>query len=333
MWFLGNDPAVPASIRTKWNTWALPKDEFQDSGGWPFQLYVREGRRMISDYVMTEANCRGKAVVEDPISLAAYTMDSHNCQRFVQDGKVMNEGNVQVGGFPPYPISFRSIVPKKNECENLTVPVCLSTSHIAYGSIRMEPVFMIMAQSAATIAAMAIDNNGAVQDVDYPKLREKLLADGQILEWQGKGADNDQALKPRTMNGILADDETAKKSGGWLLSTRSEYRVGTGYIHDDNAHKGELSIAFAPEIPEAGDYEIFFVFTPNTNRADNVPVVVSIEGKDVKTISVNQKPPGDGIFSLGKFALAKGTPATITISNKGTDGYVVVDGVQVVKAN
>ncbi len=199
MWFLGNDPSISESIRTKWNGWGLPKDEFQDSGGWPFQLYVREGRRMISDYVMNEANCRGKAVVEDPISLAAYTMDSHNCQRFVKDGNVRNEGDVQVGGFPPYPISFRSIVPKKAECENLTVPVCLSTSHIAYGSIRMEPVFMILAQSAATAAAMAIDNNSAVQDVDYPKLREKLVADGQILEWQGKGGDNDQALAPRTI--------------------------------------------------------------------------------------------------------------------------------------
>ncbi len=333
MWFLGNDPQVSESIRTKWNSWALPKDEFQDSGGWPFQLYVREGRRMIADYVMTEANCRGKSVVPDPISLAAYTMDSHNCQRFVKDGKVMNEGNVQVGGFPPYPISFRSIVPKKNECENLTVPVCLSTSHIAYGSIRMEPVFMIMAQSAATVAVMAIDNNGAVQDVDYPKLREKLLADGQILEWQGKNEPNDQTLAPRTMNGILADDEKARKTGEWTLSTRSEYRIGTGYIHDDNAHKGELSIAFTPDIPDAGDYEIFFVFTPNANRADNVPLTLSIDGKDVKTFSVNQKLPGEGLFSLGRFTLSTGTPATVTVSNKDTNGYVVVDGVQVVKAN
>lgn len=333
MWFLGNDPSISESIRTKWNGWGLPKDEFQDSGGWPFQLYVREGRRMISDYVMNEANCRGKAVVEDPISLAAYTMDSHNCQRFVKDGNVRNEGDVQVGGFPPYPISFRSIVPKKAECENLTVPVCLSTSHIAYGSIRMEPVFMILAQSAATAAAMAIDNNSAVQDVDYPKLREKLVADGQILEWQGKGGDNDQALAPRILNGILADDEKAKKTGEWVLSTRREYRVGTGYVHDDNARKGELSIAFAPEIPEAGEYEIFFVFTPNTNRASNVPVVVNINGQDVKAISVNQKPPGEGIVSLGKFTLPQGTATTVTISNKDTDGYVVVDGVQAVKAN
>ena len=184
MWFLANDPAVPENIRTRWASWGLPKDEFQETGGWPHQLYVREARRMISDYVMTEHDCRGAKVAEDPISLAAYTMDSHNCQRFVKDGRVWNEGDVQEGGMPPYPISYRSIVPKKAECENLLVPVCLSASHISYGSIRMEPVFMILAQSAATAASMAIDENLAVQDVNYDKLRARLLADKQILAWQ-----------------------------------------------------------------------------------------------------------------------------------------------------
>lgn len=184
MWFLANDPSVPDPIRTRWAQWGLPKDEFLETGGWPHQLYVREARRMISDYVMTEHNCRGAKVVEDPISLAAYTMDSHNCQRFVKDGRVWNEGDVQVGGAPPYPISYRSIVPKKAECENLLVPVCLSASHIAYGSIRMEPVFMILAQSAATAASFSIDDNLAVQDASYPKLRTRLLADKQILAWQ-----------------------------------------------------------------------------------------------------------------------------------------------------
>lgn len=188
MWFLANDPAVPEPMRTRWAQWGLPKDEFQETGGWPHQLYVREARRMISDYVMTEHNCRGHKVAEDPISLAAYTMDSHNCQRFVKDGRVWNEGDVQEGGMPPYPISYRSIVPKKAECENLLVPVCLSASHIAYGSIRMEPVFMILAQSAATAAAMAIDDNVAVQEVSYEKLRARLLADKQILAWQAPAA-------------------------------------------------------------------------------------------------------------------------------------------------
>jgi hypothetical protein len=136
---------------------------------------------MISDYVMTQHNCEGRAKVDDSVGLAAYTMDSHHVQRYVQDGRVWNEGDVEVGGFPPYPIAYRSIRPVRNECTNLLVPVCLSASHIAYGSIRMEPVFMVLGQSAATAAAMALDGDIAVQDVDMAALKARLLEDGQIL--------------------------------------------------------------------------------------------------------------------------------------------------------
>ena len=138
---------------------------------------------MISDYVMTENNCRRSLEVPDPVGLAAYTMDSHNCRRIVRDGHVENEGDVQVGDFPPYQISYRALRPRPDECQNLLVPVCLSASHIAYGSIRMEPVFLILGQSAATAACMAIDDSLPVQRVDYQKLRSRLLADKQILEY------------------------------------------------------------------------------------------------------------------------------------------------------
>ena len=183
-WFLANDPAVPEAIRTKMNTFGLCRDEFPETEGWSPQLYVREARRMVSDYVMTEANCRGTRTAEDSVGLAAYTMDSHNCQRFARDGRVWNEGDVQVGGMPPYPISYRAIVPKTAECANLFVPVCLAASHIAYGSIRMEPVFMILGQSAALAADIALTDNIAVQEVDYQKLRARLEAAHQILEWK-----------------------------------------------------------------------------------------------------------------------------------------------------
>jgi hypothetical protein len=183
MWFLANDPSVPEAIRTKMSAYGLCKDEFTETGGWPHQLYVREARRMISDYVMTEYHCRGEAAAEDAVGLAAYTMDSHNCQRFVHDGRVWNEGDVQVGGSPPYPISYRAIVPKKAECENLFVPVCLSASHIAYGSIRMEPVFMILGQSTALAADLALARNAAIQDLSYPELRPRLEKAEQILAW------------------------------------------------------------------------------------------------------------------------------------------------------
>jgi hypothetical protein len=184
MWTLANHPRVPEKVRRHFQTWGLARDEFADNDNWPWQLYVREARRMVSAYVMTEANCRGRRTAEDAVGLAAYTMDSHNVQRYVtREGFVLNEGDVQVGGFPPYPISYRSIVPKAAECTNLLVPVCLSASHIAYGSIRMEPVFMVLGQSAATAAVLAIEDKADVQQVDYARLRERLLRDRQVLEW------------------------------------------------------------------------------------------------------------------------------------------------------
>jgi hypothetical protein len=183
LWTLANYPRVPEKVRAEFERFGLAKDEFTENDNWPTLLYVREARRMIGDYVMTERNCRGKEVVDDSIGMGAYGMDSHNSQRYVtDDGHVQNEGDVQVGGFKPYPISYRAITPKAEECENLLVPVCLSSSHIAYGSIRMEPVFMILGQSAATAASMAIDENVPVQKLDYGKLRERLLKDKQVLE-------------------------------------------------------------------------------------------------------------------------------------------------------
>ncbi len=184
MWTLANHPRVPGHIREEVGRWGLCTDEFVDSGGWQQQLYIREARRMIGSYVMTQANCQARVLAEDPVGLAAYGMDSHHVQRYVgKDGYVHNEGDVQVGGFVPYPISFRSILPCQDECDNLLVPVCLSASHIAFGSIRMEPVFMVLGQSAATAAALAVDANSAIQEIDYGKLRSRLQADQQRLFW------------------------------------------------------------------------------------------------------------------------------------------------------
>ena len=184
MYFLTHDERVPAEVRAEFAKWGLPADEYRHTGGWTHQLYIREGRRMISDYVMTEHDCTGKTVAEDSIGLATYNMDSHHCQRVVIEGHVVNEGNVEVKS-KAYPIAYRAIVPAAAACENLLVPVCLSSSHIAYGSIRMEPVFMILGQSAGTAAALAIDEKCTVQKLDYMKLRERLLADKQILDPPG----------------------------------------------------------------------------------------------------------------------------------------------------
>lgn len=177
LYFMKTDSRVPEELRQFVGEWGYPKDEYTAFGNFTPQLYVREGRRMIGDYVMTEHNCRGTVKVTDGIGLAAYTMDSHNCQRIVVDGMVKNEGNVEVGSFPPYPVSYRSLTPKKSDCTNLLVPVCLSASHIAYGSIRMEPVFMVLGQSAAMAASMAIDGKVPVQGIDVKKMQQWLQDD------------------------------------------------------------------------------------------------------------------------------------------------------------
>lgn len=179
-YFVANDPRVPAEIREEMAQWGLAGDEFKDNGHWPHQIYVREARRMIGQHVMTEHDTLNKSAVSDPVGMGSYTLDSHNCQRYITpEGFVQNEGDVGVHTKGPYKISYGSIMPKKAECENLLVPVCLSSTHIAFGSIRMEPVFMILGQSAATAAAFAVDGGTAVQDVDYPKLRDRLVADKQ----------------------------------------------------------------------------------------------------------------------------------------------------------
>ena len=184
-WTLANHPRSPKKVRDRVAKWGLAKDEFVATGNWPHAIYVREGRRMVSSYVMTENDCKARRRCEDPVGLAAYNMDSHNVQRYVNaDGFVRNEGDVQVPPTKPYPISYRAIVPKRAECKNLFVPVCLSSSHMAYGSIRMEPVFMILGQSAAIAADLAIRGQHDVQDVPYDELKSRLLAAGQILSWK-----------------------------------------------------------------------------------------------------------------------------------------------------
>jgi len=183
MWTLANHPRIPLEVRQEISRWGTTKDEYdKGSNGWQNQLYIREARRMISDYVITQKDCEGIIVCSDPIGMAAYTMDSHNVQRYVDiNGFVKNEGNVEAPIASPYPISYKAIVPRKKDCTNLLVPICLSSSHIAFGSIRMEPVFMVLGQTAATAASQAIDDQCDVQSINYDKLKTTLLKDKQVL--------------------------------------------------------------------------------------------------------------------------------------------------------
>lgn len=182
IWFVANDPRVPAKYREPLQRWGLAKDEFLDTGHWPHQLYIREARRMVGAFVMRQQVCEGAEGVPDPVGCGSYTMDSHNVRRYIDEhGFVRNEGTLGMPVKTPYGISYRALIPKKEQCTNLLVPVCISASHVVYGSMHMEPVFMVLGQSAATAAVQAIADGVAVQDVPYPGLRDALRRDGQVL--------------------------------------------------------------------------------------------------------------------------------------------------------
>lgn len=187
LYFVANDPRVPKETQEEFQNWGLAKDEFIDNGNWPHQIYVREARRMIGKYVMTENELLQKKPTPESVGMGSYTIDSHNIQRFVdENGHVQNEGDIGVGLPGPYEIAYGSIVPKKEEITNLVVPVAVSASHIAFGSIRMEPVFMILGQSGATAAVMALEKGISVQDLPYENLKAQLIKDGQVLTMEGQ---------------------------------------------------------------------------------------------------------------------------------------------------
>ncbi|QOV91663.1 FAD-dependent oxidoreductase [Humisphaera borealis] len=340
MWTLANHPRVPEKMRREFARWGMCKDEFNEDGvqrgGWQEQLYVREARRMVGAHVMTQSNCVGKEVVPDAVGMGAYGMDSHNQQRYVDAaGHVRNEGNVEVGVPSPYPISYRSLTPKKDECQNLLVPICLSASHIAYGSIRMEPVFMVLGQTCATAAIHAIEDGKAVQDVDYAKLRTKLLEDKQVLEWTGKRGGSGEGAKGidiKSLPGVVVDDDQAKLEGDWTAASLIGPFVATGYRHDANDSKGKCSATFQAKLPAAGKYEVRVAYSQNRNRATNVPVKVAHAGGETEVkVDQRQKAKIDGVWqSVGEFEFAADKPAIVVISNAGTDGFVLIDAVQFV---
>ncbi len=191
LWFLSTDPRVPKRIKDEINTYGLPKDEFGENGNFPHQIYVREARRMISDYVMTEHNYYGREVAPESVGLGTYWLDSHVVSRYVDsEGNLRNEGPFWENRSETYPIDYKAIIPKEQECKNLLVPVCLSSSHAAYGSIRMEPQYMLLAQSAAIAACLSIDKNCSVQKLPYEVLRKELLKKQQILDKESTIARN-----------------------------------------------------------------------------------------------------------------------------------------------
>jgi hypothetical protein len=332
LYFISNDSRVPQDVRNAMKQWGLAKDEFVDNGHWPHQLYIREARRLVGEYVMTELDCLGKRTSPHPIGMGSYTLDSHNIRRYITpEGYVQNEGDIGVHVPRPYGIDFGCLLPKKAECTNLTVSVCVGTSHIAFGSVRMEPVFMILGQSAATASAMAVENNIDVQDVDYGKLEERLLIDGQRLVYEPKNAPV-RGVAVKSLSGMVQDDvdDAVKMKGDWHESAARQPFVGSRYLHDGNQDKGEMSVTFDIPVTKPGIYEVRLAYSQDANRATAVPVtVVHHDGRKDVIVDQTKVPPIDKMFiSLGTFLFVKS--ARITISNKDTSGFVTVDAVQVI---
>ncbi len=329
LWFIANDPRVPKDVQEEMKKWGLPKDEYADNGNWSPQLYIREARRMVGHYVMTELELTKKRPTPDSVGMGSYTIDSHNVQRYITpEGYVQNEGDIGVSTKGPYEIAYGSLVPKRGQADNLFVPVCVSSSHIAFGSIRMEPVFMILAQSSATAAVMAIDGNLAVQDVPYDRLKALLLKEGQVLHYSGPATS--RGTDPAKLPGVVVDEADAKKTGEWQESGAAKTYVGDGYSHDGNDKSRTVSAIFEAKLPKAGRYEVRFAYPANNNRCAAVPVEVKHAGGTAKVAVDEQKaPPIDGTFvTLGTFEFNADTPATVTVTTAGTKGYVVIDAVQ-----
>jgi hypothetical protein len=328
LWFVANDPRVPKKVQEELRQWGLPKDEFKDNGHWSHQLYIREARRMIGSFVMTENELRKMKPTPDSVGMGSYTIDSHNVQRYITpEGFVQNEGDIGVSTNGPYEIAYGSLVPKKGQGANLLVPVAMSASHIAYGSIRMEPVFMILGQSAATAAVLALGGSLDVQDLPYEKLRERLLKDGQILHYTGPKTS--RGTDPRKIEGIVMDDLEAKVTGHWQESGAARAYISDGYRHDGNARDGRCSLSFEPKLEKPGRYRLQLAAPPNNNRATNALVEIQHQG-GVERLKVDLKSPkpGDGVtwIDLGEFDC--GNDTAITIGNAGANGYVVVDAVR-----
>ena len=337
LYFLANDPGVPEDVREKMSCWGLAKDEFPETNGWPHQIYVREARRMVGLYVVTEHDCFGKTPVEaqgvpaGSVGMGSYTLDSHNVRRYVKEvGFVQNEGDIGVHPHSPYHIDYHALTPKREECSNLLVPVCVSSSHIAFGSIRMEPVFMILGQSAATAACMTLDAQCAVQDLSYEALAKQLKEDAQILEYARPAArDSADGIPEKKITGIYCSEKHAKLEGNWERGWTKGPFVGDGYLHDGGTGCGTKKAVYSLSVPRSGLYEVRLVYAPHANRAENVPVEIHA-ADGVKTVLVDQKRSASAPFqTLGTFRFEAGENAVkIVISNRKTNGHVLLDGVQ-----
>ena len=325
-WFLAHDERVPAKLRAETASWGLCKDEFTDNANWPYHLYVREARRMIGETVVVQKDLQRAITKPDSVGMGSFIIDSHIVQRLVDtDGTVIDEGAFDAPA-RPYQLPYTCLTPKRAECENLLVPVCLSASHIAYCSIRMEPIYMAMGHASGLAAVMALRGKQPVQAIDVAALRTQLKAQKQVFELNGLGA----IVEASQLPGIVVDDEDATFTGNWVASTYGGGGVEGSARNDAHADLGRKSARYEFKVPTAGTYEVRLSYVPAPNRASNAPVSI-VHADGTAEVKVNQRatPTLNQFFtSVGRYRFTPEKPVVITLGNAGADGYVVADAVQ-----
>ncbi len=332
-YFMATDPSVPAPLQAEVNRYGLPKDEFVDTDHWPHQLYIREARRMVGEYVMTQRDIQDDLTKPDSIGMGSYNSDSHHVQRIpVADGHpwpgqgpfVLNEGDMQVP-VSPYEIAYRALLPKRDECRNLFVPVCVSASHVSYSTIRMEPQYMIMGHATGVAAALALRDQVAVQDVNVKALQARLREQKAVLSLDDSaGVDID----PRMLPGQVVDNTQATKTGNWMVSGSVSPFVGVNYLHS-RSEEGVATARFTPNLPAAGTYEVRLAYSADPNRASNARVIINaIQGPVETTVNQKQRPSDLPFVSLGVYEFGAGAEGWVEVATEGADGFVVADAVQ-----
>ena len=342
--FLTTDAAVPEGIRQEMKQLGLCRDEFANSDHWSPQLYVREGRRMIGEYVVSQKDIMDQPEKADAIIVSSFPIDSHDCQRVGTAGFVVDEGTILPVRMPgrkhgyPYHIPYRAITPKAAECANLLVPVALSCTHVGLSSIRVEPTWMILGQSAGIAAALSAKQGVAVQALPYPALRERLLARGQVLDLPvlpalpqpGTEPKGEPGLNPKTLPGIVLDDTQAELQGVWSHSANFKPHVGAGYVHDEQRGDGLSAAVFRLQVQQTASYEVRMAYSAHETRAKKVPLLIQ-NGPDIVELFVDQTlplPAGEAFRSIGRVSLKKGLETTLTLRNAGTEGFVILDALQ-----
>ncbi|WP_144976221.1 FAD-dependent oxidoreductase [Bremerella volcania] len=339
--FLTTDPAVPKDVRDKYSRLGLCRDEFAATDHFPPQLYVREGRRMQGMYVVSQKDILESPEKEDPIAVSSFPIDSHDCRRVAfSDGTVADEGTifpVRIPGRPhgyAYHIPYRSIVPKPSECDNLLVPVAMSCTHVGISSIRVEPTWMIIGQSAGIAAAMAAKQGKGVQSLSYPELRERLLAQGQVLELpelpELTRSPVASSIASKSLPGIVLDDSAAKLEGTWASSSNFKPCIDGSYRHDEAKGDGTATATFEFKVPQGGKYEVRMAYSAHPTRAKKVPLTLT-SGSNTVELTVDQTiplPSGEAFRKIGKVNLTADEVVKIVIQNRDTDGFVILDAIQ-----